>query len=71
MNKDLRGIYVAPSGKIWLTANGDGVVYFGDGKTDWQHHVTGASAQLYAICGSGETDLWVAGSSGTLRHFEP
>lgn len=71
LNNDLRGVYVAPSGKIWLTANGDGVVYFGDGKTDWQHHITGASAQLFSIWGSGETDLWVAGSSGTLRHFEP
>ncbi len=73
-NKDLTDVYVAPSGRVWITANGDAAVYHAmPGDAAWQTHVIDAGTGAYkvkGIWGAGEEDIWTVGFKGNIRHYK-
>jgi hypothetical protein len=75
LNTTLSGVYVAPSGKVWITAAGDAAVYHASpGDSAWQTHLIDVGVggyPLQAIWGAGEQDIWTVGDKGNLRHYEP
>ncbi|MCK5799018.1 MAG: hypothetical protein KAI47_17620, partial [Deltaproteobacteria bacterium] len=74
VGKAFRGVYVAPSGRVWMVAHGDSAVFSYDPKgtagKQWQSYAIPDKVPMSAIWGAGEEDIWIAGAKGRVYHYK-
>lgn len=64
----LGDVWVESDDSLWVV--GDyGTIRHWDGAR-WVEHASGTLAQLFAIAGTGPSDIWAGGEAGTLLHYD-
>jgi hypothetical protein len=68
LNRRYHAVWASPSGRVWI-AGQEGVVLAGDTTGFSLVDTAGFSGTLFAIWGSGESDIWAGGSFETILHY--